>query len=195
MPSRTGLTERFLEELSVTLDIEKTIKKLGISREEAGSILRGLIPHRGLIPPHRRKKGAARDGAFELYVDGASRGNPGKSGAGAVIRGPGGEVVKRLKEYLGLQTNNRAEYRALIMALEAAASLGAEKVHVFADSELMVRQLNGLYRVKSPDLKPLFQRAKALLSGFKEASVAHIPRDDNGVADSLANEAIDSCGG
>jgi len=178
-------TERFLEELSRTLDIEKTMDKLGISRDEARSMLRGLLG---------RGEKASGGSAYELYVDGASRGNPGASGAGAVIKDPEGNVVKTLKLYLGVQTNNRAEYNALILGLEEARAMGLKMLKVFADSELMVKQLNGEYAVRNKDLKPLFDRVNTLLHGLEKASIKHIPREENTLADGLANDAIDSLG-
>ncbi|MFQ5442139.1 MAG: ribonuclease HI family protein [Thermodesulfobacteriota bacterium] len=182
-PTSDNLTQNFLNELASTLDLEKTIKKLNISREDARGILRTLGARRG-------KKAAP--GLYELYVDGASRGNPGESGAGAVIKDHSGRAVKRLKKYLGTGTNNMAEYKALIMGLEAARSMGVSKILVYADSELMVRQLSGVYKVKSETLLPLYERARGLLSGFSEYKIKHIPRDRNKAADNLANEAIDS---
>ncbi|GMR05021.1 MAG: hypothetical protein BMS9Abin23_0945 [Thermodesulfobacteriota bacterium] len=181
-PPLDDLTQKLFEELAETLDIEKSIKKLKITAEEAREIFRAFTPPRG-------KKKA--DGFYEAYVDGASRGNPGESGAGAVIRDPSGNVAKRLKRYLGTGTNNSAEYKAMIMALDAARSMGVSRIRVFADSELMVKQLNGEYSVRSPNLKPLYEEARALLDGFTEYRIRHVPREKNKTADSLANEAID----
>ncbi|MFQ5735342.1 MAG: ribonuclease HI family protein, partial [Thermodesulfobacteriota bacterium] len=138
------------------------------------------------------QRGVRHSGFCVINVDGASRGNPGEAGAGAVIKDPEGRVLKRLKKYLGTTTNNMAEYQALVMALEAARSLKLERIRVLADSELMVKQINRVYRVKSPGLKPLYDRARALLAGFsKDSRVSHVYREQNGEADSLANEAID----
>jgi len=190
-PAPDALTQRLLEELAKTLDLEKTIKKLNISRREAGEIFRVLAGRRGKKPTAAAKAKAAT-GFYELYVDGASRGNPGESGAGAVIKDRSGKEVKRVKKYLGTGTNNRAEYKALIMGLEAARSIGVPKILVYADSELMVRQLSGVYKVKSKDLLPLYEKARGLLSGFSEYKITHVPRERNKDADTLANEAIDS---
>lgn len=200
MPPKAKVTElenRFLSELSETLDIDKTIEKLNITREDARAVLKGLIkePERDLFGGLAEKKAPRaryKTGAYAIYVDGASRGNPGKAGAGAVIKDPEGRIVKKLKKYLGITTNNAAEYQAIITALEAAKELGLESIKVYADSELMVKQINGVYKVRSEDLRPLFDRAKLLLKSFKEHKVTHIYREENSIADSLANEAIDT---
>ncbi|MDO8520112.1 MAG: ribonuclease HI family protein [Deltaproteobacteria bacterium] len=126
-----------------------------------------------------------------LYSDGASRGNPGESGAGAFLRNEKGEEIELVK-YLGSRTNNQAEYEGLILGLEKLVSLKAKKVEIRADSELMIRQLQGKYRVKNPDLQVLFTKAGALLKHFDEVALKHVPREQNLDADRLSNEAIDS---
>ena len=215
--SRPDLVNRFLEELSSSLDLQQTIKKLNIPEDRARDILKGLIRPvpgpsvqkdlfdeqaqearavlRGAPKAAREAPVSAHEvrpgGVYTINVDGASRGNPGEAGAGAVITGPEGTVLKKLKKYLGIVTNNVAEYQALVMALEAARSLKLERIRVLADSELMVKQVNGVYKVKSPDLKPLHEKAVGLLRGFRESKVAHVYREHNGGADSMANEAID----
>ncbi len=128
---------------------------------------------------------------LKLFTDGAARGNPGPAGAGAVLCDQEGEVVEELCEYLGETTNNVAEYRALLLGLKKAIQLGAEEVEVLADSELMVRQLLGRYRVKNEGLKPLFQEAVRLLKQFRKYSIRHIDREQNSAADRMANRAID----
>ncbi|MBI5886630.1 MAG: ribonuclease HI family protein [Deltaproteobacteria bacterium] len=127
-----------------------------------------------------------------INVDGASRGNPGLAGAGAVIRDRDGTVVKKLKKFLGSVTNNVAEYQALIMALEAATHLGLTDVRIYADSELMVKQINGVYKVKSVDLKPLYDKAMLLIKRLPSVKLSHIMREENSLADAMANEAIDT---
>lgn len=136
-------------------------------------------------------------GAAELvvYTDGASRGNPGEAGAGAVLCEPDGEVVDELALYLGRTTNNVAEYRALILALERARTLGARGVRVVSDSELMVRQMNGVYRVRNQGILPLYTRARALADGFASFHIRHVLRGKNARADELANRAIDERAG
>ena len=131
------------------------------------------------------------EGAVIVYCDGAARGNPGPAGAGVVLQSPSGEVLERAGRYLGETTNNVAEYEALILGLERAAERGAREVHVMADSELMVRQLQGRYKVKAPHLKPLYERARALMGRFDRVVVRHVPRARNAAADQMANRAID----
>jgi len=130
-------------------------------------------------------------GEIKIYIDGASRGNPGESGAGIVIKDRQGKIFKRLRQYLGRATNNQAEYRALLLALKASRELG-QNIRIFSDSELLVKQLKGSYRVKSKGLKPYFDEVRNLLKGFSSWEIAHIPREQNREADALANEAINT---
>lgn len=125
------------------------------------------------------------------YCDGAARGNPGPAGAGAVLTNlESGEVVS-LGLFLGDTTNNVAEYQGLILLLEAAASRGVQDLEVRSDSELLVRQVNGIYRVKAPHLQTLFARVLELLKSFKRVRVAHVLRAANLEADVMSNRAID----
>jgi ribonuclease HI len=126
-----------------------------------------------------------------LMVDGAARGNPGEAGCGAVICDGGGKVVKELCRYLGKTTNNVAEYEALLMGLEALIAMGKKKIRVQSDSELLVRQLNGQYRVRDPKLQMLFERARSLLRHFDRCTIVHVRREVNKAADKLANRGID----
>ena len=128
---------------------------------------------------------------LSLFTDGACRGNPGNGGAGAVLVGKDGEVVGTAKKFLGHCTNNIAEYQALLLGLEEALGRGATAISVYLDSELLVRQIQGVYRVKNPALKPLMADILALLDRFDAWQVAHVPRSENAMADQLANEAID----
>ena len=130
-------------------------------------------------------------GSLAIYIDGASRGNPGPAGIGIVLKDGGGRVVAEISEFIGRGTNNVAEYRALIRGLEEAATLGARQVIVRSDSELLVRQLTGEYKVKSPDLSPLHLEAHRLLKTFPKSAVERIPRGENAAADALANRALD----
>jgi ribonuclease HI/probable phosphoglycerate mutase len=129
--------------------------------------------------------------AHSLFTDGACRGNPGQGGAGAVLVSGDGQVISTAKKYLGHCTNNIAEYRALILGLEAALKQGCRSISIFMDSELLVRQLQGVYRVKNPALQPLMTEVKSLLARFDAWEVEHVPRRENALADGLANEAID----
>ena len=126
------------------------------------------------------------------YIDGGSRGNPGIAGYGVDVQDESGAPVASLSENLGVRTNNFAEYSALIGALRYALANGYEGLRAYADSELMVRQINGVYKVKSPDLQPLFREAKALISKLKSFSIHHVPREQNCEADRLANLAMDA---
>lgn len=126
-----------------------------------------------------------------IETDGASRGNPGPAAGAAVLFDSEGRALVRVARYLGTATNNVAEYTGLIAGLEEAARLGATDVEVRADSELMVRQLNGIYRVKHPGLMPLFAEVVRRLAGFHAYKVSHIPREQNRSADRAANDAVD----
>jgi ribonuclease HI len=129
--------------------------------------------------------------ALRLHVDGASRGNPGEAGFGIHVTAPDGREVASLFGYLGKATNNVAEYQALLHGLRFALARGAMSVEVFSDSELLVRQLEGRYRVKNAGLVPLHREAQSLLARFAKARVAHVPREKNCDADALANRAVD----
>ncbi len=125
-----------------------------------------------------------------IYSDGASRNNPGEAGAGAhIVRD--GKTVEGLARYLGTTTNNIAEYTAAIMGLEYAVKQGARRVRLFADSELLVKQINGQYKVKNEGLKPLHGKVKELIAKIGSVEVQYIPREQNKEADALANRAID----
>ena len=126
-----------------------------------------------------------------IYSDGGARGNPGPAGIGAVIYDEAGQVIGEVSEYLGVATNNQAEYKALIAALKKAASLKAAEVVCYLDSELVVKQLNREYRVKDKDLAPLFLEVYNLSLGFSKISYIHIRREKNKEADRLANLAMD----
>lgn len=126
-----------------------------------------------------------------MTVDGAARGNPGEAGCGAAIFDENGAVVMELSRYLGRTTNNVAEYEALLMGLEALLKVGKKKVRIQSDSELLVRQLNGQYRIKDEKLKLLCDRAMVLLRQLDWYRIVHIPRESNRLADRLANRGID----
>ena len=126
---------------------------------------------------------------FEIFIDGASKGNPGPSGIGVVICRDG-ETIKNISAYIGNATNNVAEYSALICALKAAAGLKAESIKVNTDSQLLHRQIKRLYKVKHPNIIALFIQAQQLITGFKDFSIINIPREMNKGADRLATLAI-----
>ena len=127
-----------------------------------------------------------------IHTDGAARGNPGPAGAGAILRDAAtGEVLAEVAHGLGRATNNVAEWTAVRLALEEARRLGASRVDLRMDSELVARQITGIYRVKHPDLKPIHAAVMALLRGFEGYTIGHVPRELNKDADRLSNVAID----
>ena len=127
-----------------------------------------------------------------IHTDGAARGNPGPAGAGAILRdAETGETVAEIAEGLGRATNNVAEWTAVRLALEEARRLGADRVDLRMDSELVARQITGIYRVKHPDLKPIHAAVMAMLRSLDGYTVGHVPREVNKDADRLSNEAID----
>ncbi len=125
-----------------------------------------------------------------IHTDGAARGNPGPAAIGYVIEEKG-KLVTEEKEFLGTATNNFAEYTAVVRALEHAKSLGASKIRLYSDSELLVKQMNGVYRVKNATLRPLYEQAQRLRQDFDAVNFHHIPREQNSEADRLCNEALD----
>ena len=125
-----------------------------------------------------------------IHTDGVSRGNPGRAAIGAIIRDEKGRLVASISQSIGRATNNQAEYRAIIVALEEALPLDAGEVELNSDSELVVKQVKGQYRVRKEDLRPLYQRVKQLQSSLKGFKIKHIPRQQNREADKLANAAL-----
>lgn len=131
------------------------------------------------------------DPVYRARTDGASRGNPGPAAIGVSILGPDGGEVATASEAIGHTTNNVAEYRALIRALELLRDLGARRAVILLDSELIVRQMDGTYRVRNPRMKDLYDEVQDLLPAFSEIRFRHVPREENTRADALANEALD----
>jgi ribonuclease HI len=132
-----------------------------------------------------------------LRTDGGARGNPGPGGAGFVLEDESGARVRSGGRFLGCVTNNNAEYEALIWGLETALDEGVRRLRVCADSELVVKQVNGLYRVKNEGLRPLWTKARSLIGRFESVEVVHVRREQNAAADDLANQAMDirsTCG-
>jgi ribonuclease HI len=128
---------------------------------------------------------------FTVNVDGGARGNPGPAAIGVVLRDADGQIVEAVGETIGKATNNVAEYRALLRGVELAAAHGATDLELIGDSELVVRQIEGRYKVRNADLKELHAQARAALAGLDNWSIRHVRRDDNGDADELVNEALD----
>jgi ribonuclease HI len=126
---------------------------------------------------------------LDIFIDGASKGNPGHSGVGIVIYRDGLRI-KNISNYIGTATNNVAEYTALIYALEEALLLKAKSLKINTDSQLLARQLNKIYKVKHAGIINLYNRAVHLLTGFEKVLIQHIPREENGLADKLATDAI-----
>lgn len=158
------------------------------SQSPAQSPLPPRPPATELNEPNDETTGPRR---LRIFSDGASRGNPGPAGAGAVVLRTDGEVVARCGKFLGVRTNNFAEYTGVIIGLETALRLGADEVELCSDSELLVRQLQGRYKVKHESLKPLHGKVKELLGRFAKVSVQHVPRNQNKLADEMSNRAID----
>ena len=125
-----------------------------------------------------------------INTDGLSKGNPGTAAIGATIKDERGKMLATISKRIGITTNNVAEYKALIAALQQAKNMGGTQVEIRADSELMIRQLNGRYKIKSEGLKPLYIEATQLLMKFEIVSLKHIPRELNTAADKLANDAV-----
>lgn len=185
--------ESVLRHLAQTLSVTKTLKRFpSLTAKD----LQQIFLHSAERSGKNQKSPATRPSLKEfpelfIHADGASRGNPGEAGAGAVISDSRGRTLKELKCFLGMASNNTAEYQALILALEKALELGARSITVFLDSELVVRQIRGEYRVREPHLKTLHQKAQEILNHFSQYSILSIPREENRRADQLANEAID----
>jgi ribonuclease HI len=127
-----------------------------------------------------------------VHVDGGARGNPGPAAAAAVVSTPDGDVLDEAHRLLGVATNNVAEYRGLLLGLERARALGATDVEIVNDSELVAKQVNGEYKVKHPDMKPLHAEAMRALGGFDRWTMRSVPRAQNAAADALVNQALDA---
>lgn len=155
-------------------------KDPSITQERLESLLAKL---RSKLKPPR--------GKLSVYTDGASRGNPGRAGIGVVICDKGHKVLEEVAEYIGETTNNVAEYKALVTGLKKALDYGVGEVEVLSDSELLVKQVKGEYRVKAQTILPLYMEVKKLLGRLPKWAIRHIPREENTRADALANLAID----
>ncbi len=175
-------------------DLRNTLEKFSIKKEDLFDIFADYLPPKSgerTEKKAREKERGERYRRLILYTDGAARGNPGESGAGIILKTPEGEEVSRMGKYLGKMTNNSAEYTALILGLELAKEFGAEEVTILSDSELMIRQLRGEYKVRAAHLRELFDRVKGQLSQFKRYQLKRIDREKNREADFMANRAID----
>jgi ribonuclease HI len=132
------------------------------------------------------------DQTLTIYTDGGARGNPGPAGIGAVAYNEQGEVVFEISEYIGETTNNQAEYRAAVAAIEKAKEVGAKRLYFYLDSELIVKQLNGEYKIKNKGLQPLFVKIYNASLNFQKVEWRHVRRENNKEADKLVNNAIDN---
>ena len=135
---------------------------------------------------------AREEGSYTANIDGAARGNPGPASYGVVLRRPDGKPLESLGKYIGRQTNNVAEYYALIAALDYAAANGIKRLRVYSDSQLIVNQIKGIYKVKHPDLRPLHERAKKQAATLEAFAIQYVPREQNRNADAAANAALDN---
>ena len=181
--------------------LDAACEDLGIERHEAVRLLREAARKLGAAPNERAaaqkelpglERSAGADGKrVRVFSDGAARGNPGPAGAGAVVLDPRGRVLARVGKFLGKQTNNVAEYEGLLLGLRRAHAMGAREVEVRADSQLLVRQLQGSYAVKNDALRRLHGEALALLRSFDRHDVEYVPREQNAMADEMSNRAID----
>ena len=181
-------------------DVEKAAARSATELDEAMELSKAERDQRRRERAAQAQREAAQAAAAEveerakrtrLYTDGAARGNPGPAGAGAVIVSADGHIVAKVGKFLGESTNNVAEYMGLILGLRRAKAMGIKELEVFADSELLVKQLAGDYAVKAEHLRPLHDEAQQLLKGFSWIQVRHIPREENGQADAMSNRAID----
>lgn len=143
------------------------------------------------LPPDKRPLFSQPANTITAHIDGGARGNPGPAGFGVYVQDAAGNVIAEISEFLGHQTNNYAEYSALLAALEYAVDHAHPALHVVSDSELLVKQIRGEYKVKSPELKQLYERAQELIAKLEHFEIVHVLRERNQNADRLANAAMD----
>ena len=195
-PSLTEVVEAIAE----VEPLDRAAGKLGLPREAIVALLREAAAPSLFHPPPQVRERLAVSPAPKpapvagrravVYADGASRGNPGLAGAGAVLVLPDGQTF-RLGRFLGVQTNNVAEYQGVILGLEKATELGVRVLDVRADSMLTMMQLKGEWKIRNEGLKPLFERARQLINRFDDITFRHVPREQNQAADEMSNRAID----
>jgi ribonuclease HI len=185
--------ERVLRHLALTLSVSKTFKRFPSIRPKDLQEILTRSAQRAKEDQDFKKDLPSLENSLEFFIhaDGASRGNPGEAGVGIVIADPQGRTVKEWKQFIGVATNNVAEYSAVLIALEKALDLGAQEATLFLDSELVARQLQGEYRVREDHLKALHRQVITLLNRLTKYAIHAIPREENRRADQLANEAID----
>jgi ribonuclease HI len=191
------LLKRLAKALAALADgtpVEKALAEARIDAGQARRLMAELASHLVNAPAHPPPEDTSPAGSLAqavAYSDGGSRGNPGAAACAAVIYdGSGNELLRRSK-LLGTATNNQAEYEGVILALQLAGQLGAKKLEIRLDSELIVRQLEGTYKVKNEGLKGYYATACELVNNFKSVAVTHIPRSENKLADKLVNATLD----
>lgn len=164
----------------------------GLSAAEAVEAVREAVARLGGRPDPPDARPADRgEGGATIHIDGAARGNPGPAGIGVRIQGADGTLLEEQGRSIGEATNNVAEYRALLLALERAEALGLRDLRIRSDSELLVRQITGGYKVRHPALQPLYAQAMRRIADLQGFEIRHVPRELNGEADALANRGID----
>lgn len=185
----------FIDALKSGSNVEDAARRVGLDKKTALDLLESVrreLAVKSLAPTDGGGPVKTGRGLSLIAVcDGASRGNPGDAACAVILSDAKGDEVLRRARRLGKTTNNVAEYHGVIFALELAQTLGASVLLVKLDSELVVKQLNGQYKVKHPSLKPLFEKARALASSFKRFDVIHVPRTETAKADQLANDELD----
>ena len=193
MVTKNLMDQKFDEISARTGESDSRARSLRVARY--GRYTRSMFSENGsLFGEAGGSAPSGRSGAAEwvtAYCDGGSRGNPGPAGFGVFVEGPGGEPLAELSEFLGKTTNNVAEYSALLAALKWALENGQRRLRVVADSELMVKQMQGRYKVNSPDLRPLWEEAKRRVARLEGFRIEHVLRGKNQKADKLANVAMD----
>ncbi len=158
-------------------------------------MIKGAPKASGQLFAEPESPSARMDGVYTANIDGAARGNPGPASYGLVLKRPDGTTLEILGKYIGRHTNNVAEYYALIAALDYATANGIKRLRVQSDSQLIVNQMKGLYKVKHPDLRPLHERAKKMAAGLESFTIQYVPREQNREADAAANAALDNTSG
>ena len=198
LPTRDQVLQRLAEQLDdATLErifpgqCPDSIRQIAIGTPSGENIASDRSPPPAPTPLAKAPVRPSPNGRCSLFTDGASRGNPGQAGAGAVLLTENGEELATCSVYLGTCTNNVAEYKALLIGLEEALRQGCSELTVALDSELIVRQIQGRYKVKNEGLLPLFQQVRERLARLGKWSVTHVPRAQNARADQLANQGID----
>ena len=190
-PAIAAKLRRVIDELQRGADLETAAKSAGLDRETTDRFLESIKTYLTQQTPAPRRAKAGKGLRLTAVCDGASRGNPGEAACATIIADADGEELVRRAQRLGVATNNVAEYEGVILALELAQTLGASELVLKLDSELVVKQLRGEYKIKHASLKPLAERAKGLIKSFNRFEIMHVPREQTKAADKLANAELD----